>query len=556
MYISARGIELREVGVKNTYWAKAPLAREQIVLFPTKLDEVISDNHPARVYAELIEGYDWSEWEATYHGWRGQPPIHPRILATLWLYGIRRGIRTSRRLEYMAANCLDFMWLAEGHRPDHTTFSEFRSRFKQPLKHLFKSIIRIALTAGLARLAGVASDGTHIQANASRFETWTQTKIDIEIKKLVDEFARRIEEPTPGEALDETLPEPGQGELFEELGGDSNLCLPPELADQHARIQKLREIQQQLQDADAARKKEGTDPLKNPAQIPVNDLDSRIMPNKDGGYAPNYTPYATTESHGGFILEADVVSSVSDSATLLPSLDRIKDDHGEYPDLALADGAYASGPNLSGMQERGIEFLTNIKMPDPATNPATNSAIRPDVSVPVAEEFWIALPLSPQTKKLDKACFVYAEDLDRYVCPMGQVLEYAEKKSDVRHGEKREWRVYRCDACGTCPLREKCVSAKSKSGRTVTRDVYTKIREEMAFKMTDPDQKKRYDQRMRIAEAPFALIKHVIGLRQFLLRGQEKVETEWQWTCLALNLDKLVRGVLKMRTAFAAMIGN
>ena len=104
---------------------------------------------------------------------------------------------------------------------------------------------------------------------------------------------------------------------------------------------------------------------------------------------------------------------------------------------------------------------------------------------------------------------------------MGQVLESAEKKSNVRHGEKREWRVYRCDACQTCPLREKCVSAKSKSGRTVTRDVDTKLREEMAFKMTDPDQKKRYDQRMRIAEAPFALIKNVIGLRLFLMRSKK-----------------------------------
>ena len=39
--------------------------------------------------AELTENFDWSEWEDTYHGWLGQPPIHPRILACLWLYGHR-----------------------------------------------------------------------------------------------------------------------------------------------------------------------------------------------------------------------------------------------------------------------------------------------------------------------------------------------------------------------------------------------------------------------------------------------------------------------------------
>ena len=73
------------------------MARDQIVLFPTKLDDVISDGHPARVYAELTQGYDWSEWEATYHGWRGQPPIHPRILATLWLYASRQRHQRSER---------------------------------------------------------------------------------------------------------------------------------------------------------------------------------------------------------------------------------------------------------------------------------------------------------------------------------------------------------------------------------------------------------------------------------------------------------------------------
>ena len=538
--------------MKNNYWASAPLPREQMVLFQSRLDEVISDDHPARMYAELTEGYDWSAWEATYHGWRGQPPIHPRILATLWLYAIRRGFRSSHKLEYMTKYNLDFMWLAEGHEPDYSTFSEFRTKFKKPLNHLFKHIIRIALAAGLARLVGVASDGTHIQANASRFQTWTQAKIELELQRLTEEFARRLEEPTAAEAPGDVLPEPQLGQMFEELGGDSNQQVPPELADQETRIIKLREIQEQLQVADAARAKDGIDPQKNPAQIPVNDPDSRIMPNKDGGYAPNYTPIASTESLGGFIVDATVVNSASDSATLLPSMDRIQADFGEYPEVGLADGAYASGPNICGMEERGIEFLTNIKMPDPATNPA----VRPDPTVPVAEALWIELPLSPQTKKLDKSCFQYDAEKDAYVCPMGKVLEFEEKKSDVQRGERRDWRVYRCTECESCPLREKCVSPRSKSGRTVTRDIYTEDRERMASKMRDPVNKKRYDQRMRIGEAPFALIKNVIGLRQFLLRGAEKVETEWQWTCLAVNFDKLVRGLMKMRTEFAAMIAK
>src|SRR5438045_915285 len=105
------------------YWAKAPMAREQLVLIATTLDDRIPDDHPARLIAEILEGYDWSKWESQYHGRLGQPPIHPIILASLWLYGLRRGVRSSRKLEYMAKHSIDFMWLAQGHTPDHTTLS-------------------------------------------------------------------------------------------------------------------------------------------------------------------------------------------------------------------------------------------------------------------------------------------------------------------------------------------------------------------------------------------------------------------------------------------------
>ena len=535
--------------MKNTYWARAPLPREQAVLFQTYLDEVISNDHPARVFAEILEGYDWTPWEQTYHGWRGQPPIHPSVLAGLWLYGIRRGVRSTRKMEYFTTHNVDFMWLAEGHRPDHTTFARFRTKFKEPLKDLYKHVVKVALSAGMARLAGVASDGTHIRACANRSETWTQEKIGTVLEQLEAEFATRLDairtdDPDGRDAADDTLPEPGQGELFEELGGGSEPVLPEELAEKQARIEKLRGIQEQLQAADAARAKEGKDPEKNPAQIPVHDDESRIMPNKDGGYAPNYTPIATTESHGGFIVDTDVVNEISDADTLLPSMDRIKADYGESPDQALADGAYASGSNIQGMESREIEFLSNV----PPAVSENHPVQRDDPTQPVADPVWIELPLAPQTKRLDRSCFIYSEDEDCYYCPMGNRLSYTQTKRDTRRGKRRERRVYRCDLCAACGHRDQCVSERNKSGRTVTRDAYTPERERLAATMGDPEKKKAYDQRMCIAETPFGLLKEVMGLRQFLLRGLEKVQTEWRWACLSLNLDKLVRGMTRLRS--------
>ena len=41
-------------------------------------------------------------------------------------------------------------------------------------------------------------------------------------------------------------------------------------------------------------------------------------------------------------------------------------------------------------------------------------------------------------------------------------------------------------------------------------------------------------------ERPFAAIKHVIGVRQFLHRGLDKVRNEWNWLASAFNLQRMV----------------
>jgi len=47
----------------------------------------------------ILASIDWSKWEAAYDGRLGQPPIHPRVLAGVLLYGLLKRIRASRALE-------------------------------------------------------------------------------------------------------------------------------------------------------------------------------------------------------------------------------------------------------------------------------------------------------------------------------------------------------------------------------------------------------------------------------------------------------------------------
>ena len=66
-------------------------------------------------------------------------------------------------------------------------------------------------------------------------------------------------------------------------------------------------------------------------------------------------------------------------------------------------------------------------------------------------------------------------------------------------------------------------------------------RERMRRKLRTKRGRERYALRMERAEPVFGQIKQGRGLRQFLLRGLEKVNREWLLICAGHNLRKLFR---------------
>ncbi len=67
----------------------------------------------------------------------------------------------------------------------------------------------------------------------------------------------------------------------------------------------------------------------------------------------------------------------------------------------------------------------------------------------------------------------------------------------------------------------------------------------MRRKLRTKHGRKRYALRMGTVEPVFGQIKQARGIRQFLLRGMEKVEREWQFICTGHNLLKLFASVQK-----------
>jgi Transposase DDE domain len=63
--------------------------------------------------------------------------------------------------------------------------------------------------------------------------------------------------------------------------------------------------------------------------------------------------------------------------------------------------------------------------------------------------------------------------------------------------------------------------------------------EAMAHRLKTPDGRQLYALRKQVPEPVFGIIKSVMGFRQFLLRGIDRVRGEWSLVTMAWNMKRL-----------------
>lgn len=519
-------------------YREAPMPRDQMVLIPTTLDDAIGPGNPIRLFDEILDRLDWSAFEEKYRvEKRGQPPLPPRIVTAVLLFGLLRDVRSSRKLEYQLNTNIEFMWLAHGHQIDHSTFCEFRRVHKKAIKKVNQELVALAKELGVVRLGELYVDGTRIRADASRSKTLTAAKAT----SLLDKIEREIEERLQQLELTDQV-----DELFDdEFSGDQ---LPDHLKDLQKRKEALQQVLETCHAADAERKKKGTNPEKNPFQLPATDQDSRILPNKEGGYAPNYTPVIAVEGALGLVVATTLTNSPNEQDQLVPLVSDVEEKYGVTVETIAADTAYSTGANITELEEEnGKDFLSPHRRGEVAED---NPAYREDLTKPVAEEDLDRLPKNPTTKKFSIDAFVYDSEEDVYYCPQGRVLKRNTQACvEQRDGRKVMVAHYLSEECNDCPLVLLCRTKKtSKKGRQLKRDEHEENRQRHREKMSDPDVQKRYTKRFTIGERPFGSIKRNLNFRRFFTRGKDNVETEWSLAIAAHNIIRLMTSVGSART--------
>ena len=206
----------------------------------------------------------------------------------------------------------------------------------------------------------------------------------------------------------------------------------------------------------------------------------------------------------------------------------------------LADGLMATGENIAACEAAHINFYT----PAGPENPA----YREDLSQPVAAERIDELPLrgkrpkngKPDERTFDKSAFLYDAQADVFYCPMGKQLTRKSKRKDHTGADRFLYRAEKSD-CSECPLRAKCFrNSRNQYGRRIECGVHETAKQAHIRRMQSDESREKYSRRAAVTERPFGLIKSHFGVREFLVRGLQKVRCEWLWLCTAHNIHRLL----------------
>lgn len=89
-------------------------------------DTFVEKESIARLIDAFVNSLDADRYDVKPVSVEGRPAYDPKSLYKLYIYGSRKGIRSSRKL---AENCkvnLEVMWMLGGVKPDFRTISVFR----------------------------------------------------------------------------------------------------------------------------------------------------------------------------------------------------------------------------------------------------------------------------------------------------------------------------------------------------------------------------------------------------------------------------------------------
>jgi|688.fasta_scaffold292901_1 transposase len=508
-----------------------PWVPGQTTLLPASPSDWLSADHQVYFLLDLVDELDLSAIviPAQSKDPRGEKGFDPRMMTLLLLYAYCVGIVSSRRIERACYEDLAFRVLTGNQQPDHSRISEFRRQNLDALSGLFVQILRFCQEVGMVSLGHVALDGTKVQANASKHKAMSHErmlKAEAQLEKEIKELMRKAE------ILDaQEDGQYGKGKL----GSD----LPKELQRRQDRLAKIFQARKAME-AEAA-----------------------------AAAARDRAKQATAAEAAAADALAEEHADASEQQKLRDKADRSRKKAEAAKDLAIEKAQEA------GLDPDGLD-------PQPAdAMPQRGLAHRADGSPKASTQRNFTDPDSHIMKSDGNMLQGYncqaAVDGDHQVIV---AMGVSNQPPDVEHLEPMLERTIA--NTGACPetfiadagyWSEDNVSACEKRGAdphiSTGREKHGQppppicgpipkgldAKGKMARKLRKKEGREIYAKRKTIVEPVFGQTKEARGLRRFLLRGLEKVNSEWTIWGMTHNLNKLWRYLKQQRCQEAMATG-
>jgi len=458
------------------------LDRQQTLLFPETLEDYVTAENPVRFLDAFVARLDLHAlgFAKAHCAETGRPPYDPAVLLKLYLYGYLQRIRSSRALERECHRNVELIWLLGKLAPDFKTIADFRTENLKPLRAVCRQFTVLCRKLELFGGELLAIDGSKLAGVNSREANYNEKKLRerlAEIDAQIQAYLKALEETDAQEAK---RPEPLSRE---------------ELREKIAQLQERKDWYEgwEVELESSAEK-----------QLSTTDADARRMHTASGNVV-GYNAQVAVDAKNKLIAAEDVTNEGTDVRQLAGMALEAKANLDLKETEVLADTGYYNAADVSRCVEEGL----------------TPYVPKADTSANTAQGLY------------GKSRFHYDAPKDVYVCPAGEELTYRFETYELG----RAIRYYRASRCKTCALRSACT--RNKANRTITREENEALMEAMAARVKAQPQKMKL--RKQLCEHPFGTIKRWFGYTHFLLKGLEKVRTEWSLITLVYNLKRVLK---------------
>lgn len=320
--------------------------RQQIAMRYAALDDLLPEDHRARMVWAVVQSYDLSRFYArieAVEGEAGRPAIDPRLLTAVWLYATLEGVVSARELARLCEEHVAYQWLLGGVGVNYHTLADYRVDYEAELDDLLTKSVAAMMSEGIVSIEKTAQDGMRIRASAgaSSFRR----------KPTLEECLRKAEA-----AVAE------QKAMLEEDGSDRRTARERAAQQRQVRerLERVKKALEEVEKVATKRQKNREVRRKNrPARASTSDPEARVIKMADGGFRPAYNGQLTIDMDSRIIVGVEV-SSEADQRLLGPMLEQIEERFERLPEEHYVDGGFRSNAGIEQVAQKGVAVFSPI----------------------------------------------------------------------------------------------------------------------------------------------------------------------------------------------------